>query len=735
MVKNIYYILIGLLVIAISACTDEIESGAEGISQGNALLHLDITIPNTEIIQSRATSGLTDISIENLHVLLFDTEISSTDEKQIKLIAHRQANLTNNTVDLPLSDKSRLVYVVANVDKLLANISTTDDDLMEGTGYKYSLADIRDSLVTPVPVLDNNLFVRNTMDIPQLPIPMSSEGMNYSKLTSNTAINVSLTRMLSKISVDTSLGDNDFKIEEVSIYRGADRGRVLPVSLPVTNDGSGFDRMAYTVEGNTIYSYPTYVDTASDSDIRKSPVSVIIKASYKGETATYYRLRIRTKADKTAGKETSLTRNCHYKINIKSVDAAGASDITSAILNPEVNEKIDYSVDIADGFNSTTIEGGVAYSLDIDRVVVYADSLENAVIATLKTNFKFPENGSIGRITVDKGLNIEGRNYFVKGDSLRSFIINVTPEYSNSLSNDNKSKGIHISLGAFNRTIQVLKEPSIDIHPVSIALSDISTARLTVSGGSSESGWLTFSLYTPYSPHAIRPYLDETSLSFVGNKGYLHLDENIDEKYREAYVETTSKNGVRTKYILHQEGFQRYLLGYLGGGKIETTTIKMYDQQLIIEGYEENPDPLDWMPTNKSLSEEDMAELAKEDAIKATYLLADKYNSPAAIYCLNKNRDKNGNGKIDENEILWYLPSRTQGIGISFYQSLVNNIKAAYWSSTYNKEMGTWSLFTLNNNDEYKNQIGSAGFQLTAVPYADTAATGKARYVRCVRNY
>lgn len=129
-------------------------------------MHLDITIPNTEIIQSRAASGLTDISIENLHVLLFDTEISSTDEKQIKLIAHRQANLTNNTVDLPLSDKSRLVYVVANVDKLLANVSTTDDDLMEGTGYKYSLADIRDSLVTPVPVLDNNLFVRNTMDIP-----------------------------------------------------------------------------------------------------------------------------------------------------------------------------------------------------------------------------------------------------------------------------------------------------------------------------------------------------------------------------------------------------------------------------------------------------------------------------------------------------------------------------------------------------------------------------------------
>lgn len=735
MIKNIYYILTGILVIAISACTDEIESGEGGISQGHALLHLDLTISNTEIIQSRAASGLTDISIENLHVLLFDTEAGNADEKQIKLIAHRQANIANNTVNLPLSDKPRLIYVVANVDKLLANVSTTDNDLIEETGYKYSLADIRDSLITLVPTLDNDLFVRNTMDIPQLPIPMSSEGMNYSKLTSTTTINVSLTRMLSKISVDTSLGDSEFKIEEVSIYRGADRGKVLPGSLPVTNDGNDFDRMAYTVEGNTIYSYPTYVDTDSDSDIKKSPVSIIIKAAYKGGEARFYRLRIRTKADKTAGKETSLTRNCHYKINIKSVDTAGTSDINSAILNPEVNEKIDYSVDIVDGFNSTTIEGGVAYSLDIDRVVIYADSLENAVIATLKTNFRFPETGSIGSITVDEGLSMEGRNYFMEGDSLRSFVINVTPEYSNSLSNDDKSKGIHISLGAFNRTIQVLKEPSLDIHPVSMALSDISTAHLTTSGGSSESGWLSFSLYTPYSPHAIRPYLDENSLSLTGNKGYIHLDENIEDKYREAYIETTSINAVRTKYILHQEGFQRYLLGYLGGSMVETATVKMYNQQLIIEGYEENPDILDWMPSNNTLSEEDMTELAKEEPIKATYLLANKYNSPAALYCLNKNRDINGNGKVDEDEILWYLPSRGQGIGISFYQSLVNNIKAAYWSSTYTKGMGTWSLFTLNNDTEYRSENGAGGFQLVAVSYVNTVIDGKARYVRCVRNY
>lgn len=39
------------------------------------------------------------------------------------------------------------------------------------------------------------------------------------------------------------------------------------------------------------------------------------------------------------------------------------------------------------------------------------------------------------------------------------------------------------------------------------------------------------------------------------------------------------------------------------------------------------------------------------------------YNTYAARYCYDRNRDENGNGEIDDNELKWYLPSSTELLG------------------------------------------------------------------------
>ena len=55
------------------------------------------------------------------------------------------------------------------------------------------------------------------------------------------------------------------------------------------------------------------------------------------------------------------------------------------------------------------------------------------------------------------------------------------------------------------------------------------------------------------------------------------------------------------------------------------------------------------------------------------------YNAYAARYCYDKNRDENGNGKIDEEELKWYLPTVNQldGIWIQSETTLQNARQAS----------------------------------------------------------
>ena len=84
------------------------------------------------------------------------------------------------------------------------------------------------------------------------------------------------------------------------------------------------------------------------------------------------------------------------------------------------------------------------------------------------------------------------------------------------------------------------------------------------------------------------------------------------------------------------------------------------------------------------------------------------YNSYAARYCYDKNRDENGNGKIDPKELKWYLPTANQLDGIwiqsenilqgSFYTSLEQE---RVGPSTYYYNMTNGSLTTLYKNNKF----------------------------------
>lgn len=74
------------------------------------------------------------------------------------------------------------------------------------------------------------------------------------------------------------------------------------------------------------------------------------------------------------------------------------------------------------------------------------------------------------------------------------------------------------------------------------------------------------------------------------------------------------------------------------------------------------------------------------------------YNSTAARYCHEKNRDTNGNGIIDEGETVWYLPSLADMIYISDHMPVETNLTGSYWTSTEEDTGNSWSYVFMDGS-------------------------------------
>lgn len=95
------------------------------------------------------------------------------------------------------------------------------------------------------------------------------------------------------------------------------------------------------------------------------------------------------------------------------------------------------------------------------------------------------------------------------------------------------------------------------------------------------------------------------------------------------------------------------------------------------------------------------------------------YNTAAPRYCHEKNRDNNGDGVIDANETVWYLPSYSDMEAITNNQTAMQNLKGGYWTSTEANTTESWA-FNFSANSREANSRGK---------YSKTSPLR----VRCVR--
>ena len=104
----------------------------------------------------------------------------------------------------------------------------------------------------------------------------------------------------------------------------------------------------------------------------------------------------------------------------------------------------------------------------------------------------------------------------------------------------------------------------------------------------------------------------------------------------------------------------------------------------------------------------------RKDAFGNVMLYQYSYDdSYAARFCYDRNRDENGNGVIDPEELKWYLPAFNQGLGY---------FAAAQSGILYG---GVWTTTEYNQN--MMNNIWSAG-------YSGTGTKTNSLSVRCVRD-
>lgn len=280
---------------------------------------------------------------------------------------------------------------------------------------------------------------------------------------------------------------------------------------------------------------------------------------------------------------------------------------------------------------------------------------------------------------------------------------------------------ICLTAGNITRCLPIISGRTYDAHYIVgdslMGSRDTYTAATVENGGT----WLQLSKNRPYKQtEMLSAYTEGTAIPL-----FLHLDENLTGAARTGTVSMTRSDGAAQKLKITQ-------LPALYAGQFGTASNTQFDITYEMGLYTEQ------IPEEKGLqyknSDDNSAfngsfysglQIIPSTLNTSGYMDGYKNVPYSAInYCAYKNRDKNGNGTLDVNEIEWYLPAQAQLMGMwtSFYgyweeptSGFPLNI---YWSASNNQ--------TYLNEAQYVNfSYGNVGHYLRTQNYS----------ARCVRNY
>ncbi len=125
---------------------------------------------------------------------------------------------------------------------------------------------------------------------------------------------------------------------------------------------------------------------------------------------------------------------------------------------------------------------------------------------------------------------------------------------------------------------------------------------------------------------------------------------------------------------------------------------------------------------------------------ESAYKVADQNKDASAYYaCLSRNRDLNGNGKIDDNEVRWYLASLNEYIRMGIGAGAISNAAQLYMGDKSAMVKGSYPSEYINLGSLYYTSSSADKRVYWAVEKGSYGAVGSSSYnganlpIRCIR--
>lgn len=462
-------------------------------------LTLTLTIPDPEIVSLGGTRGENG-PISTVTLMQYDANGKhlgniSFDEQDIKPVLN--SSNPEWTLTATLDKNSKSIQVVANY-----TVAEADDDPSKLKTEKAYLLSYTDGEGAPYagPVLWANVELKDLL------------------ADNSYAPEIALERQAAKLSVEVK-DDANFTLTGFMVYGMAEKGCVAPTKA---NLAAGDPTIPDDVTGsyNTDWiedpdKFGYFFETAAEDADKNPNARIILKGNYEGKEYYYvaaFRSRtpeVKDKPTETPGaysyKGIPALRNHWYKLSVEKVRGAGWNSEEEAQTampdNRATIELTDMTESISDMIATRDYMLGVSGDVTTDWetpatvtvVTSYASSINAA--AQQKLPVKFSTETSWIQLTEAQQEGI------VIGNNTRDFEIALAP---NSLSTDDRTGEITVTLGKLTRTIKVTQTGRPlrrERHAIVVGLPGVTA---TEAGGIRYYEWIDGSNATETAPQGMK---------------------------------------------------------------------------------------------------------------------------------------------------------------------------------------------------------------------------------------
>lgn len=414
--KNILFFLFALVLMG--GCTEDDFGGNfdKPLPEGKVRLTLHTNMGSfTKPVKTRASSADEDNMGNKAWVFILEKTNPGSEEYDLKIIENPDIK-ENGEVDIIIDEMTNPVTVVLLVNaqsKYIDESGTVKDFTLANLSHITSYSELKETLNTTA-------LASPAQTVPYTPggaIPMSGEVDLPTGISASSTVNVSLKRIVAKITVETELPSSQFQLLGASVCNAPRSGWLLPPrtlwrdnSTNLTNyEYDAIDCLATQADSKqTTASNPIYIYESRPEE----QTAVIIKAVYRGNSY-FYKLAMTADYSVSGGGDMQSKpknfyyRNFAYKYIVTSVTGGGYATFQEACDGAPSNNIIS-AIDVIDLTSHDIIDNG-SYFLGVSNseyAIYSTGSYSNLLAVTLSSNA--PADVAYGTVSVSgDGLSLQ----------------------------------------------------------------------------------------------------------------------------------------------------------------------------------------------------------------------------------------------------------------------------------------------------------------------------------------